>query len=212
MDSTELRDVFRSEMFDLAEPYLVSDFLVYTYLDDAQKMFCRLTEGIEDGRKFTIAVQAGVEWYILNKSILKIRRVADLTTGRPVDLISAETADQRGVTFDGRVGPLRAVVTGSQKGQVRVWPVPALSSTLTLEVFRLSAKVEEGDGFEIDEQHHLALVLWAKHKAYGIHDSELFDADKSAMYEARFRAYCAAARVEQNRARHSAGNVMYGGV
>lgn len=211
MDSTELRDVFRSEMFDLAVPYLVSDFLVYTYLDDAQKMFCRLTEGIEDARKFTIPVLPGTEWYTLNKSILKIRRVADLDTGRPVDLIAAEKADRHGVTFDGRIGPLRAVVTGAQKGQVRVWPVPAEASTLTLEVFRLPAKVEEGDSFEIDEQHHLALVLWAKHKAYGIHDSELYDSDKSATYEGRFRAYCAAARVEQNRARHSAGNVMYGG-
>ena len=211
MDSTELRDVFRSEMFDLEEPYLVSDSLVYTYLDDAQKMFCRLTEGIEDGRKFTIPVLVGVEWYPLSKSILKIRRVADLATGRPVDAISAELADQRGVVFDGRSGPLRAVVTGAQKGQVRVWPVPSLPAALTLEVFRLPAKVEEGDSFEIDEQHHLALVMWAKHKAYGIHDSELYDATKSADYERQFRSYCAAARVEQNRARHSAGNVMYGG-
>lgn len=211
MDATELRDVFRAEMFDLELPYLVSDFLVYTYLDDAQKMFCRLTEGIEDGRKFTIPVLAGVEWYTLNKNILKVRRVADLTTGLPVDTVSAELADKRGIVFDGRVGPLRAVVTGIQKGQVRVWPKPVQASTLTLEVFRLPAPVGEGDCFEIDEQHHLALIMWAKHKAYGVHDSELYDAGKSSTYEGRFRDYCAAARIEQNRARHSAGNVMYGG-
>lgn len=211
MDANELRDLFRAEFFDKEEPYLVSDPLVFTYIDEAQKMFCRLTEGIEDGRKFTIEVLPNVEWYPIDKRILKLRHAAEVATGRPVPPIATERADELGIRFDGRVGPLKAIVTGAEKGQVRVWPVPAVATTIALQVFRLPATVEEGGRLEIDSQHHTALLLWVKHKAYGIHDAETYDRTKSEDYEFRFRAYCAAARAEQGRARHSAGAVAYGG-
>lgn len=211
MNTTELRDIFRSEFFDTEAPYLVSDLLVYTYLDEAQKMFCRLTEGIEDGRKFKLEVKAATEWYTLSKSILKLRRASDAATGRPVPPVAAELIDQLDIRFDGRVGPLKAMVTGIEKGKVRVWPVPVEDVTVQLEVFRLPNTIGEGDDLEIDEQHHLALLLWVTHKAYAIHDTETYDRAKSEDFEFRFRAYCAAARAEQGRARHSAGNVMYGG-
>lgn len=210
MNTTELRNTFRAEFFDTEEPYLVSDALVYTYLDEAQKMFCRLTEGIEDGRKFTIALVAGTEWYPLSRSILKLRKVTD-AAGRKVDTISQEGADQAGVRFDGRAGPVKALVTGIEKGKVRAWPVPHEASTLRLDVFRLPATIEAGSELEIDEQHHLPLLLWVKHKAYSIHDAETYDKAKAEDYEFRFRNYCASARAEQGRARHDAGMVRYGG-
>ena len=212
MNTTELRDTFRSEFFDTQAPYLVSDQLVYTYIDDAQKMFCRLTEGIEDGRKFKLEVKATTEWYTLSKAILKLRRASEIATGRPVPPIAAEAIDQLGIRFDGRTGPLKALVTGIEKGKVRVWPVPAVDTPVQLEVFRLPNTVAAGDDLEIDEQHHLALLLWVKHKAYAIHDAETYDRAKSEDYEFRFRNYCASARTEQNRARHSAGTVAYGGI
>ena len=43
MDSTALHDLFRSEVRDEATPYLWSDAEIYSYIDDAQKMFCLLT-------------------------------------------------------------------------------------------------------------------------------------------------------------------------
>lgn len=210
MDTTELRNIFRDEFFDAVAPYLVSDLLVYTYIDDAQKMFCRLTEGIEDARSFTIAVEPGTEWYDLDTSILKLRRVTN-ALGRPVDLVSAELTEQRGIRFEGQTGPPKALVTGAEKGAVRVWPKPDTANTLTLSVFRLPRDVGEGDRLEIDPQHHLALLMWVKHKAYGIHDTEVSNPQKADEFEARFRAYCAAAKTEQGRARHDAGTVTYGG-
>ena len=48
MDSTALHDLFRSEVRDEATPYLWSDAEIYSYIDDAQKMFCRLQGGIAD--------------------------------------------------------------------------------------------------------------------------------------------------------------------
>ena len=46
MNSTELLGTFREEMNDLQTPYLWSDALLYRYINDAQEMFCRRTEGI----------------------------------------------------------------------------------------------------------------------------------------------------------------------
>lgn len=212
MDATELRDLFRAEFFDVAEPYLVSDLQVYAYIDEAQKMFCRFTEGIEDGRSFTIAVKPGAIWYPLDPRILKVRKLTDTVSGREIEIVSMENAEQRGIRMDSRAGPLMAMISGIEKGNLRAWPVPNAAGTLSMSTFRLPTTVATGDEFEIDEQHHPALLMWVKHKAYGIHDTEIYDKGRSDDYELRFRRYCSAAKAEQGRARHSAGNVAYGGI
>lgn len=212
MDTTELRNTFRAEFFDTAEPYLVSDQLIYAYIDEAQKKFCRLTEGIEDGRSFGLTVVPGTIWYDLDPRILKVRSLTDTSTGRPVEVVSMENAPRRGIRLDGREGPLLAMVSGVEKSALRAYPVPNAAVTLQLNAFRLPSTVEECDDLEIDEQHHLALLMWVKHKAYSIHDAETYDKTKAESYELNFRRYCAEARTEQNRARHDAGTVAYGGI
>lgn len=212
MNSTELRTLFRSEFSDAVAPYLIAETSVYAYINDAQRMFCRLTEGIEDGRSFTIPVVGGVEWYPVDSAILKLRRVVDRASGREVAVVNQEHAAAAGITFDGRAGPLRALVTGVEKGFARVWPVPIVASTLSLETFRLPYAVGPGEELEIDEQHHEHLLLWVKHRAYGNQDAEVRDDRKAQEYEQRFRAYCALARSEQERARRVDRPVSYGGI
>lgn len=212
MNTTELRALFRSEFSDEAEPFLIPDASVYAYISDAQRMFCRLTEGIEDGRSFTIAINAGTEWYPLDNAILKLRKVTDQSTGRAIEVVNQERAAERGVIFDGRAGPLRALVAGVEKGFLRAWPTPISSSTLVLETFRLPPPVAAGGNLEIDEQHHEHLLMWVKHRAYGNQDNEARDDAKAGEYAQRFRAYCAAALAEQVRARRVVGAVAYGGL
>lgn len=212
MDATELRNLFRAEMSDAVEPYLISDDQVYRYLDDAQKQFCRWTEGIEDGRSFTVDIAPDVEWYDIDKSILKLRKVTNTVTGELLAVVNPERMEDAGIRFDGRTGPVRALVAGIQKNTLRAWPKPATAVTLALEVFRLPFDLCRGDEPEIDEQHHVNLLLWAKYRAYGNEDSEVFNNRKSTDYEIRFRNYCAESRKEQGRARHSAGSVVYGGI
>ena len=212
MDATELRDLFRAEMSDAVLPYLISDLQVYTYLDDAQKQFCRWTEGIEDGRSFTLAVVPTVEWYDTDKSILKLRRAVNTATGRPLTLINPEKIEDRGIRFDGRTGVLSTLVVGIEPHTVRAWPLPNAAATVALEVFRLPKTIGTGDELEIDTQHHINLLLWAKHRAYGIEDSEVFNGKRAQEFEQRFRTYCAEARKEQERARRITGTVSYGGI
>ena len=213
MNTTELLAVFREEVSDLAEPYLWSDALVYTYIDDAQKQFCRDTYGIADARSFKISVLAdGTEWYKLDPRILKIRTATDSLTGREIPMIPVEKMAVQGLFFDGKQGPLRALITGLEKNVVRAYPKPNLASTVELRTFRLSDEIAAGDDFELDDQHVLPLLRWVKHKAYGKQDSEVFDKDASDRFLGDWKAYCFAAKNEQSRASHVAGAVIYGGL
>lgn len=217
MNSTELLEVFRREMRDVETPYLWEDADVYRYMNDAQNMFCRLTEGIEDSSSDVcrITVTAGVEWYPIDRKILKVREAVNTTTGRPYGVVNMEKASLQGVLFNGRPGPLRLFVTGMEKHKLRAWPLPSEGATVELRVFRLPLEpiTDIGDQeLEIDEQHHNALLLWMKSLAYTKQDADAYDKAASEELEGQFRAYCHAALKEQERARRNNGTVVYGGL
>ena len=209
--------VFRDEMMDQELPYLWSDTAIYRYIDDAQKMFCRLTEGIEDSRTTALtelSIVPGTVWYSTSPLVLKVRNAIRNDTGRHIPIIAVEKMQSEGVTFDGTVGPLKVLVSGFERDALRAWPIPSETVTVTLSVFRLPmVKIEEADqDLEVDDQHEGGLMLWVKHRAYDKQDAETFNKSKSMEYEQRFRQYCAAARVEQERRRRPTSTVVYGGI
>jgi hypothetical protein len=213
MNTTELLSVFRQEVYDTVVPYLWSDSLVYTYIDDAQKQFCRKTYGIEDSRTFKLTIKAdGTEWYAIDPLILKIRDAIDPATGKDVPLVSVEKMTDNGLLFNGTVGPLKALITGMDKGFVRTIPKPNVASTVELRTFRLPNDIGAGDDFEIDPQHILGLLDWVKCKAYRVQDAETSNPKKAQEHEQVFEAYCARAKVEQSRARRPVSTVSYGGL
>ncbi len=112
MSTTELLALFRSEVFDLELPYLWSDDLVYRYIDDAQKQFCRDTNGIADSRSYTVSVVPGTEWYTYDTKILKIRDAIVRSTGLDMPIIAVEKMAENHMRFDGNVGTPRALVSG----------------------------------------------------------------------------------------------------
>lgn len=211
MNATELHDLVRMEIRDQELPYLVDSPTVYTYIDAAQVEFCRRTEGIEDARTFGLSVVADTEWYDIDPKVLKLRRAYDTSTGRPVDVVNLERCEQKGIRFDGRKGPLKALIAGAEKNMVRAWPVPAEATQIQLEVFRLPKTVtEDRVRLEIDPQHHYYLLDWVKYLVFSTYDSDLTDRRAAETHHAKFMAYCARAKAEQGRARHSAGAVQYG--
>lgn len=218
MNSSELLDQFRREVSDTKKPYLWTSGEIFRWIDDAQTMFCRLTEGIEDASTTGICrinVVPDTEWYALSPKILKVRRVARADNGRQVQVVNMEKASAYGARFDGRPGPLNVLVTGFEKHKLRASPMPNETVTLELAVFRLPlvAITDAGDqALEIDEQHHLALLEWVKHKAYLKDDAETYDRRRSDESEIRFRNSCEKARIEQVRARREVSTVLYGGI
>ena len=77
MTTTELLALFRTEVSDLEAPYLWSDALIYSYIDEAQKQFCRDTYGIADARSYTIDLLTdGTEWYNIDPGSRNVRSSA----------------------------------------------------------------------------------------------------------------------------------------
>lgn len=219
MKSQELASTFRSELADMAQPPLWTDDDIARYMDDAQKMFCRLTEGIEDSRTIPLSrvyVTPNAEWYDLSPLVLKVRYATRTDTGADVPIHNPETARDNGIRFSGRSGPLCALVQGMTKGALRAYPVPAETVEVELGVFRLPLKKldfrDNDECLEIDEQHHTHLMLWMKHLAYDKQDADTIDRRKAVEYEDRFLKYCEKARQEQERARRKVGSVVYGGI
>ena len=212
MTTTELLKLFRTEVFDLEAPYLWSDALVYGYIDEAQKQFCRDTYGIADARNFKLDIAPGVEWYAMDPRILKLRDAIDRTTGLPVPVIPVEKMHESSMKFDSTVGLLRALISGLEDNTLRTWPVPQLAATVELRTFRLPTTVGAGDDFEVDPRHHRYLLYWVKHLAYDVQDSETYDKAASEKFKTRHTEYCFKVKLEQSRAMHSAGSVIYGGL
>lgn len=217
MTPAELKAIFRAETDDTERPYRLEEALLDAYVVDAQRVFCRWTDGISDASdpavtEFAVVPQDGSELQELHPSILKIRACTRADNGRSVEVLNFEDLATRGWRYQGQPGPIRALVIGEERHKARVYPEPGEAVTLKLTVFRypLENPIQCCE-FEIDEEHHLHLLLWVKHKAYGREDSFGADAKKAADFEARFRDYCAAAAIEERRKAHKNRTVAYGG-
>lgn len=211
MTTTELLAVFREEVQDLAVPYLWSDLLIYGYINDAQKQFCRNTWGIEDARSFKVTIVAPTEWYKISPRVLRIRCATD-AQGNDIPVIAVEDMAAKGMRFDGRSGPVRALVKGLEKNTLRAWPVPNAGAVIALQTFRISDDVGADDDLEIDDQHQRHLLSWVKHLAYSNQDTEILDEVAAQRHRDQFEAYCAASKTEQGRLVRPVAIVAYGGI
>lgn len=215
MSTDELLALLRQDLADTVEPFLWSDEELLTYLNDAQVMLARKTDGIPDASTPAVtqlAITPGVEWYPLHAKVLKVRTAIRRSDGGRLEVLTPETAERNGVRFNGTQGPVRVVVQGFEDRKLRVWPTPTVADTLELAVFRMPLKSLLDADPEVAEQHHIHLLLWARSRAYLKQDAETFDKGRSEDFEARFRAYCEEVIREQSRLRRSSGTVAYGGL
>lgn len=219
MAIADIIDLFRAEVNDVDTPQLWPDQEVYAYLNDAQKMFCRLTGGLPDSSTpevTRLTVTANHDNVPLSRKILKIRDAYRTSDGAPIDLINYEDFPLRGLRFDGTTGPITSLVLGMETGKARIYPVPSVADTAQLIVDRLPLRDitidSADDDLEIDDQHWDHLTLWMRHRAYAKQDAQTYDKTKSATFKADFEAYCARATTEKARAKHKTRIVAYGGL
>lgn len=216
MNSTELRDQFRSDVVDIEEPFLWSDTEVYDYLDDAQKMLCRLTGGLGDASSALtlISYTTATDWVPVSPLILKTRDAYNVADGRPVGVINYEDMARLRLRFDGRTGQVKYLITGMEPGKARLYPYPDAAGSIQTIVDRLPLKqINDADQkLEVADQHKAGLGLWMKSRAYSKQDAETFDRNKADGFEMKFRAYCIEAKKEKDRAKHKTRVVTYGGL
>lgn len=233
MKIQDVIDLFRKQVADVNKPLLWDDTEVMQYLVDAQDMYVRLTGGIADGSTIAITqvgVVTGQPFSKHSPYIVRIRSGRLLTAKRALKFASEADLAQIGVVQnstlldygfikppyldDTDTGEVVAGVLGVQKNNIRWYKVPIADDTCQLNVYRLPYPriVDETSCFEIDEQHHINLLYWMKHRAYSKEDSETYDKAIADSNEARFRRYCEDAAQEEERQRYKPRVVQYGGI
>lgn len=229
MTSDELYALFRSDVVDAVAPYLWSDTEVWGYMNDAYRMFARLTGGIPDTTSALtrLALTPGVATNTVSPLILRFRSAYLLSDGTELKIINEADLPRLATRDYGQVNPARRnlltgkvthMATGMDRratsGTVRWVYIPDAEDTVQLSVQRLPLEtVESGFEFpEIGEEHHEHLMLWMKARAYGKQDAECFDRGRRDEYTQAFRTYCAEAKAEWNRYRSHNMSVAYGGL
>jgi hypothetical protein len=211
MDTQALLDQFRLETRDQVHPYLWSDEEILLYLDEAQKMYCRLTGGIADATSSAAArmkVTAGKRYASLSPLVLKLR-AAFGEDGRTLEIVNFEQLELNGSEgvqlFTDQPGPVCRLVVGMEPNKVRVVNTPTEDQTINLIVYRLPLDALNALGLEpeIDEQHHLALLTWARHLAHLKPDAETYDRGRAQQYEQEFVTYCSLAKDEKGKREHT---------
>jgi hypothetical protein len=232
MLSGDLYDLFRSDVNDMAAPYLWTDTEIYTYMNDAYRMFARLTGGIPDTTSAitVVPVVAGQATAVVSPLILRFRLARLVSTGRSIEITNQEELTRRAFTQDyglqvssdwtTRPGAVRYMVIGedrSQAGaQVQWVQVPVEDDSVQLSVYRLPlSTIDVGDSFfafaDIGLEHVEHLLLHMKARAYGKQDAETFDRGRRDQYKAEFAEYCKQAAAEWERYKHKTRVVQYGG-
>ena len=232
MLASELYDAFRSDVVDIAKPYLWSDDEVWRYMNDAYRMFVRFTGGIPDSTSALtqvpiVANQATSE---VSPLILKYRTAVLQSNGRFLTILSdveeprfnsVDYNNFRAGMRDNTPGIVQYMMTGidrnARRGLVRWVRIPQYDDTCQLNVYRLpldtiTENTPDFDLYEIGEEHHEHLLLWMKHRAYGKQDAETFDRGRSDSYLMAFKSYCDTAQAEWNRYKHQNNAIAYGGI
>lgn len=230
MTAQELLEQYREEMVDTARPYFWSDEEILGYMDDAYKMFVRLTGGIADFTSdFTrVSIVAHDAVGILDKRILRVMQAFRVSDGRRIDVKNQTDINflrdndygmMRPIYLDTTPGPVRYMVIGAESGKCKWIQVPEADDEAQLHVYRLPATKIEPDGSNLDfdfdeigEEHVPNLVLWMRHRGYKKHDGEVFHPGRSDEFKAAFIAYCDQTKREWERYKHKNREVQYGGL
>lgn len=225
MDAAALLALFRADVRDDVAPYLWSDIEVLSYIDDAQKMFCRLQGGILDSTSplTVLTVTIGVANVPYDPRILKVKGAWRESDGCVIEILNFEDLQFKPVTndygyrlppqIDNTPGPIKALVTGMDDTSFRIVHVPIEADIVHLTVLRLPLKtISEAElTLEIAEQHHRHLLLWVKHLAHLKQDAETYDRGRAEQFRSEFLAYCDMAKGERERRDHKPRTVAYGG-
>lgn len=207
MNVTQLLSLFRRDMRDDAPAHnLWSDDEIYSYMDEAQKMFCRLTDGIHDSVSSitSLAIEAGDTFVPYSKKILHIKRAYLDSDKQEIKIVN--DSELSPTDLSQAAGKVRALVVGMDAANLRMLPETLDDDVIKLSVTRIplidinAETVAAGSvELEIEEVHHRALLWWMFNLAHQKHDAETYDKSRSGDFEDRFRQYCISATTEKNR-------------
>jgi hypothetical protein len=226
VNTTDLFTYFRGQANDRADPPMWTDQEIFLWMDEAQRQFCRLVQGLPDATTpevVQVRANAGQAFSKLHPSIIKIRKAqradyTDLFISNLSDIGAPSHCDygvrSSSIRLDATQGPLESMVLGMEVEKCRWAPIPVTDEIVTLVVDRypLCELSRKGQDIEIQRQHHIYLFDWMAHRAYNKQDADTYDKTQSDKYLASFTRYCDEARSELERLRQKNRMVQYGGI
>ena len=224
MSLVDLITDVRRQIDDLTEPYLWSDDEITDYLDEAEDALCEDALCLPDQEE--LGYGTGTGWLALPQYIVQIRAVFD-ADGRQVQLCNRAPWEEL-VDYDGDYGMrvanrdwllttdnrVRALVTDLRTDLVRLYPIPTVAGTLTLDVFRRpkAGLLQRGTLELTDRKQQRLVVTKACALAYGKHDAEAYNPQMAQALDAEYRVGAEELlRATRRRRRHN-GLVSYGGL
>lgn len=223
-DLDEMIAKFRSEMEDTVEPFLWSEDEIVDYLDEAQDEFAQLTDAIADA--ITISYTASESEVDLPFYVTRIRDGFVTASGLILNLFNHEEWDEyiesddygmRLVNKDWMsktASEPEAVITDTESGKLRFYPIPTVDGSVTLRVYRRPIKDLGSAGkFEItDRMKQRVFLKKAKAIAYRKHDAEAFNPQLAQELEQQFEQGIMELKSRVARARRRSKAVAYGGL
>jgi len=197
----QLRALYRALARDEALPYLASDSTVTSFINEAVDEAAKRARLIHDDSttavcEIVVNDNAGVypHTYTLHPALYELSAVrlftpADSTEPVPLRLVSREWLDAN--VHDWRESTEDPAYAVQDDATLRIVPRPKADGLLKLEGYRLplTALAADGDVPAINGAHHRHLVQWVLHRAFGLPDTEFFDANKANRALAEFTAY-----------------------
>lgn len=226
MTSSDLYTLFRLDVADSALPYLWADSEVFAYMNDAYRMFVRLTGGVADftSAATQVPIVAGDPLGVLNPAILRVMSARRLSDGGEIKIINSTDLPvlrESGygwpatVSLDATPGPVNYMMIGAQPDIARWIQVPTVNDTAQLIIYRkpLNYITALAQPFtDAAEDHHFHFLKWMRHLAYQKQDAETLNLTKSDENGTAFRVYCAEVTAELARREYKPRTIAYGGI
>jgi hypothetical protein len=193
-------------------------------MNEAQKMFTRMTGGIYDVSSIAteVDVVTGDKYADLHPSILTIRQayygpdrqIKIINLGDAAALSTSDYGVVKDIGMSTTPGRVDFMVIGEERNKARWIMLPQENAIVTLAIARLPLKElsPTQQDIEIGDEHHVMLIEWMKSLAYSKHDGDMFNPTAAAEGEAKFRGYCDFVWREWDRYRHKPRSVAYGGI
>lgn len=183
MTLNDLLDLTRSLLRDTSAPYLWSDDLLTTYLNEAQEKIARATYAFvrEDE---ALAILSAVDTYDLPDYVLMVFRV-QLDNEYPP--LGASTDGWTPATTE--TGRPTRYATDSQAQQIRFWPIPDQAYSAILRIARMPTALTLDDpevDCELQARYQLPLADWAAFRCFTHDDADGRNEQAAQRAKARF--------------------------
>jgi hypothetical protein len=195
MDLKAMRALVRQRVKDVKSPYLWSDGVITTLLNEAQQQACRRARLLKDstGELCRIDLTLNQPLYDVDPRVIFVRRVIMASQSRPLRMRRVRDMDREVPGWESHTGTPAAWVPDYTTGKLRLYRAPDASAfpdyaTLTVVRGPLEEMEDPQDEPEIAPRFHFKLHHHACAIMLGDVDAETYDPEAAARHAAEFTA------------------------